>query len=77
MRKLILPAKHECKVTGSSGEILEEVLVSGPSIISDNKGEVVAVDFLLGQFSGVVGCFSWLLLLLAVPQSTSSFLALS
>lgn len=51
--------------------------MSGPSITGDNQGEVVAVGILLGQSCGVVGCFFWLLLLLAVPQPTSSSPVLS
>ena len=45
--------------------------MSGPRIIGDNQGEVVAVGILLGQSCGVVGCFFWLLLLLALQQPTS------
>ena len=51
--------------------------MSGASTIGDNQCEVVAVSILLGQSCGVAGCFSWLLLLLAVELPTSSFLALS
>lgn len=53
--------------------------MSGPRITGDSQGEAVAVGILLGQSCGVVGCFFWLLLLLAVQnphlvlQSSHSF----